>query len=244
LIYRIARLGAFVMLRNGCSALALLFCLGSNPLRADFVISFDANTQIAPGGSGFVNVYISSTTPGGQLLGQTSFELALSPTGPTGLQFQDSPPPASDPTYTNGNYVFFGQSTNEFFNIPLGTGRPAMNPPYFGFAGGDMALFIPVQVESTPKLLGMVPITAASALPGSTFTISLVPASASGASGETGFYDAAIIDGGTAQPFTSGIGTITVTATPEPSALILVGTGVGLSWLVGRRRGRATQTSL
>lgn len=229
------------MLRNGCSALALVLCLSLNPLRADFVISFDANTNIAPGSSGFVNVYIRSTTSGGQLLGQTSFELALSPTGPTGLQFQDSPPAESDPTYQNINYVFVGQSTNDFFDIPFGTVRPQMSPPpYFGFAGGDVALFNPVLVDSTPQLIGMVPITAASALPGSTFTISLVPASASGASGETGFYDASVFDGGTAQPFTSGTGIITVTATPEPSAMILVGTGVGLSWLIGRRRGRAS----
>src|SRR5262245_3615405 len=231
------------MLRNGCSALALVVCFWPNPLRADFVISFDANTNIAPGSSGFVNVYISSTTSGGQLLGQTSFELALTPTGPTGLQFQDSPPPTSDPTYANSNYVFFGQSMNEFFGLPLGTARLPMTPPYFSWAGGDIALFIPTIVDMTPKLLGMVPITAASALPGSTFTISLVPTSATGASGDTGFYDAAMVDGGTAQPFTSGTGTITVTSSPEPSALILVGTGLGLSWLVGRRRGRTAQTT-
>jgi hypothetical protein len=230
------------MLRNGCSALAVALCLWSNPLRADFVISFDPNTQIAPGGSGFVNVYISSTTPGGQLLGQTSFEFALTPTGPTRLEFQDSPPPASDPTYANSNYVFFGQSMNQFFNLPLGSGQPSGSPPFLGFAGGDMGLFVPSLVGATPQLLAMVPVTAATALspaPGSTFTISLVPTSGSGLVGNTGFFDQPQIDGGIAQPFTSGTGTITVSSTPEPSALILVGTGVGLSWLAGRRRGRA-----
>jgi hypothetical protein len=94
-------------------------------------------------------------------------------------------------------------------------------------------------------LIASVPITTLTGLPpgdGDTFTISLVPASATGFSGQTGFADGL----GFYQPFTSGIGTITITgitASPEPSALILVGTGVGLSWLVGRRRGRAAPTT-
>src|SRR5262245_56761804 len=115
------------MFRIGCSALVLVLTLGSNPVRADFVIRFDSNTNITAGSSGFVNVYISSNTSGGQLLGQTSFELALSPTGPTGLQFQDSQPGALDPTYANSNYVFVGQSLNGFANLRLGTVRPPMS---------------------------------------------------------------------------------------------------------------------
>lgn len=232
------------MLRNSCSALALVLCLWSNPLRADFVVSFDANTTIAPGSSGFVNVYIHSTTSGGQTLSQTSFELALTPTSPTRLEFQDSPLPESDPTYSNPNYVFAGgtsvnqtQPGNPIFR--LGTVRNS--PTNDHWAGGDLSFLFAV-VGATPQLLGMVPVTTVSGLPpapGSTFTISLVPSSDVGLSGDTAFYDA----GGIPQPFTSSTGTITVTATPEPSALILVGTGVGLSWLVGRRRGRVTQPS-
>jgi len=229
--------GAFVMLRNGCSALALVLCLTLNPLRAEFVISFDANTNIAPGGSGFVNVYISSNS-GPQTLSQTSFILSLSPTGPTRLEFQDSPPPASDPTYANSNYVFSGNnSLNQAFGAPLGT-RQSFSGTNDRFGGGDLAL-LPVVVDATAKLLGMIPVTAASGAPpapGSTFTISLVPTSGSTIIDNTGFADGI----GNWQPFTSSTGTITVTATPEPSAMILVGTGVGLSWLIGRRRGRAS----
>jgi hypothetical protein len=232
------------MLRHGCSALALLLCLGSNPLRADFVISFDPNTTIAPGSSGFVNVYISSTTPGGQTLSQTSFELALTPTSPTRLAFQDSPLPESDPTYSDPNYVFFGTSVNQtqtgnsFFR--LGTARNG-NSTNDHWAGGDMSFLFGL-VGATPQLIGKVPVTTLTGsppTPGSTFTISLVPTSGVGLSGDTAFYDGI----GVPQPFTSGTGTITVSSSPEPSALILVGTGVGLSWLVGRRRGRAPQTT-
>jgi len=228
------------MLRNGCSALAVALCLWTNPLRADFVISFDANTQIAAGSSGFVNVYISSTNPGGQPLNQTSFELALTPSGSTRLEFQNSPAPGSDPTYNDPNYVFTGgNSLNQFFGLPLGSAQTS-SAQNDRFAGGDLAL-LDVMVGATPKLMGMIPITAVTGLPpasGDTFTVSLVPTSAPGNSGQTGFADTV----GGFQPFTSGIGTITITgitASPEPSALILVGTGVGLSWLVGRRRGRA-----
>ena len=102
---------------------------------------------------------------------------------------------------------------------------------------GMTADFSAVLVDATPKLMAMVPVTTVTGLPpapGATFTISLVPPSGSGFSGQTGFFDLF----GFPQPFTSGTGTITVTASPEPSALILVGTGVGLSFLVGRRRGR------
>src|SRR4051812_36745861 len=220
------------MLRHGCSALALLFCLGSNPLRADFVISFDPNTTIAPGSSGFVNVYISSTTPGGQTLSQTSFELALTPTSPTRLEFQDSPPPSSDPTFSNPNYVFFGNSFTQNLNsplFPLGTAQTS-SAPNDHWAGGDAADLGFSNVGSTPQLIAMVPVTTVTGLPptpGSTFTISLVPASDSGFSGQTGFFDGF----GIPQPFSSGTGTITVSSSPEPSALILVGTGVGLSYV-------------
>jgi hypothetical protein len=217
-------------------------CVWSNPLRADFVVSFDANTSIAAGSSAFVNVYISSTTPGGQVLQQTSFEFALSPSTPSRLEFMDSPPPASDPTYANSNYVFFNNSLNQIFGAPLGTAGTA-SAPNDRFAGGDFGL-LPVLVDANPKLLAMVPVTTVSGLPpapGETFTIGLVPASGSNLEGNTGFSD-----GSFWQPFSSGIGTITITgitASPEPSALILVGTGVGLSWLVGRRRGRAAPTT-
>jgi hypothetical protein len=233
------------MLRNNCSALAVALCLCSNPLRADFVISFDPNTNIAPGGSGYVNAYISSTTPGGQTLSQTSFEFALSTTGGTRLEFMSSPAPASDPTFSNPNYVFAGNSFSESNGFPLGSVQTA-SAPNDRFAGGDFpADFGFTVIDAMPKLIASVPITTLTGLPpgdGDTFTISLVPASGSGFTGQTGFFDA--LNSG--QPFTSGIGTITITgitASPEPSALILVGTGVGLSWLVGRRRGRAAPTT-
>src|SRR5205823_927345 len=135
--------GALVMLRNGCSALALVLCLWPSPLRADFLISFDANTQIAPGSSGFVNVYISSDTPGGQTLSRTGFEFALSTAGPTRLEFMDSPPPASDPTYANSNYVFFMNSLNVFTGTPLGT-KSSSSPTETNdrFTGGDRSAAI------------------------------------------------------------------------------------------------------
>jgi len=233
------------MLRTSCSALVVALCLWSNPLRADFVISFDPNTNIAPGSTGFVNVYISSTVPG-QTLSQTSFEFALSTTGGTRLEFMNSPAPASDPTFSNPTYVFAGNSFSESNGIPLGSAQTASGPND-RFAGGDFPadFFSFAFVDATPKLIASVPITTITGLPpgdGDTFTISLVPASGSGLAGQTGFFDAL----GAGQPFTSGIGTITITgitASPEPSALILVGTGVGLSWLVGRRRGRAVPTT-
>ena len=230
------------MPRYAYPALALLLCLGSNPARADFLISFDPNTNIAPGGSGFVNVYISSDAVGGQNLFFAGFEFALTPTGPTRLEFQDSPPASSDPTFANPNYVFFNNSVAQAGNSQLGTAN-SVNGTNDRFVGMDFAADgLGVTVDATPKLLAMVPVTAATGLPpapGSTFTISLVPPAAPGPSDNTGFAD----NVGNFSPFLSGTGTITVTATPEPSALILVGAGVGLSMLAGRWRGRASQTT-
>src|SRR5439155_25937169 len=167
--------GAFPMLRYAYPALALLLCLGSNPARADFLISFDPNTNIAPGGSGLVNVYISSDALGGQNLFFAGFEFALTPTGPTRLEFQDSPPASSDPTFANPNYVFFNNSVAQAGNSQLGTAN-SVNGTNDRFVGMDFAADgLGVTVDAIPKLLAMVPVTAATALPpapGSTFTIS------------------------------------------------------------------------
>lgn len=227
------------MTRSSSSALALLLFLSPGSLQADFLISFDPNTLIAAGGSGYVNVYISSDAVGGQTLNNTNFEFALTTAGSTRLEFTNSPSPSSDPTFANGNYVFFSDSGAQANNFPLGTAT-TNTVPNDRFLGGDLTQSgSDVLVTSTARLLAMVPVTAATGLPpagGDTFTISLVPttgAGGAGPDGNSGFGDSS----GNFFPFTSTTGTITVTATPEPSALVLVGTGIGLALLIGRRRG-------
>lgn len=224
--------------RKGGLALVFMVCVGWIPAHADFIISFDPNTFISSGGSGYVNVYISSDAIGGQTLNNTNFEFALSTAGSTRLEFNNSPPPSSDPTFANSNYVFFGDSGAQANNFPLGTAT-TIAVPNDRFLGGDFTQSgSDVLVTSTARLLAMLPVTAITGLPptgGDIFTISLVPNSGAGGAGldgNSGFGDSS----GNFFPFTSTSGTITIT--PEPSALVLVGTGVGLALLVGRRRAR------
>jgi hypothetical protein len=228
------------MARNGCSALILMVCVCLTPAHADFLISFDPNTFISSGGSGYVNVYISSDAVGGQTLNNTNFEFALSTAGTTRLEFTNSPSPSADPTFANGNYVFAGDSGAQANNLPLGTAS-TNTVPNDRFIGGDFTQSgSNVLVTTAAQLLAMLPVTAVTGLPpvgGDTFTISLVPASGSGFSGNTGFGDSS----NGFFPFTSAAGTITIT--PEPSALVLVGAGVGLALLVGRRRSRSCKAA-
>lgn len=220
-------------MRNvGLVVAALVFVL---PARADFLISFDANTDIAPGSTGYVNVYISSTNVLPQPLQNTAFEFRITTAGATRLEFMNSPAPASDPALSNTNYVFVGDSYSLINNEPVGAASTT-TVPNDTFIGGDLTNSgSNVSVGTTARLLAMLPVTAATALPptlGNTFTISLIPSSGSGFVGNTGFGDASL----NFADFISGTGNVTIAAVPEPGTLVLVGLGVGVSFLGGWRR--------
>ena len=233
--------------RNAILAVLLCVSLGSAvAARADFDITVGSLT-LAPGGSGLLPVYINSNAMGGQDLAAAGFTLQITTSGPTQLDFQNSPAAASDPTFTNASppYVFLGNSADLTFStmmppipIPLGTASMTV-VPNDTFIGGDATYDgTNVTVGATNDLLGYVPVTANTILPpvpGDTFTVSLVPTadgSPIAADGNTGFQNMA----GNFFPYSSTSGTVTISSVPEPGSIVLL--VIGLAAFAGGRRFR------
>lgn len=191
------------------------------------------NSLVSTGGPiDYLPVYIRNTS-GVVNLAATSFEFQITTSGSTPLQFVNSPDPALDPTFSDPNYVFFGASGDQAFDVPLGT---AIAPDTF--FGGDEANNSPdffVSLDTTPKLLGLLPVTTLSdsAPPaGDLFAVSLLPYSTSNPI--TAFTDDNANSLSIApESFTPGQATVT----PEPSTLTLAMLGMA-GWAVAARRSR------
>src|SRR5262245_32588881 len=83
--------------------LAIAIAVGLPALaRGDFVVRIEDKAS-ASADTAFVDVFISSDNPNGDLLASFGFEFLISPTGPRRLEFV-SPP--SDSQLTQPNYVF------------------------------------------------------------------------------------------------------------------------------------------
>ena len=204
-------------------SLVLAACLGlfaTPAANANYLITV-GNISISPGTTGYLPVYIAGGVSQG--LASTSLEFRITTGGSTRLEFLSSPAPALDPTFTDVNYVFFGNSLDETFDLPLGTASLSV-VPNDTFIGGDATSdFSDVPVATSDLLLAWLPITTLTAVPpvaGDTFTISLVPVSASGLDGNTGFADSS----GEYATFSSQPGTVTVV--PEPSSWLLAILGI------------------
>ena len=222
--------------RNQILVLALGMCLAfAGFTRGDIVVTV-GNTDLGAGSSGYVPVYISSTD--GDQVALTSFQFQITTAGATHLWFTNSPVPSSDPTYSNPNYIFFGNSGNQTTNTSNGSyGQIVL--PHDSFTGGDNTNdFSNVTVSNAgTTLLYDLPVTALSDAPaaaGDTFTISLVPASGSASTsvdGNTGFTDNSFSN---YAAFSSVSGTVTITPAPLPKPLAALGVLLGLLAIVGR----------
>ena len=212
------------------TCLALTYCAAE--LQAGILVSV-GNSLVSTGGPiDYLPVYIRSTA-GTVNLAATSFEFQITTNGSTPLQFVNSPDPAFDPTFSDPNYVFFGASGDQAFDVPLGT---ALTPDTF--FGADEANNSPdffVSLGTTPELLGLLPVTTLSnsAPPGGDlFAVSLLPYSVSNPI--TSFTDDNANSLSIApDSFTPGQATVT----PEPSTLTLAMLGMA-GWAVAARRRR------
>ena len=79
-------------------------------VRADFIVTI-SDVSLQPNSTSLLPVYISSTA--GQPLANTNFEFVITTTGPTRLEFANSPDPSSDPTFAAPGYVFAGNSGDQ-----------------------------------------------------------------------------------------------------------------------------------
>lgn len=211
----------------------------SPPIRGDFIIIVpDYFFQAGVSSTAYIPVYIRWSGAGPATLANTSFEFRLTSTGPTQLSFMNSPAPVSDPTFSNANYVFFGDSFDVAFSQVLGTAHTS-GGGYSNdtFIGGDSTNSgVDVTLTTADRLLAMLPVTTSTGLPpaeGDLFTLSLVPASAPGFSGHTGFGDSSP----NFWPYSSFSGRVSVVPEPATLAVSLVG-GLGLLVYMGGRKWR------
>jgi hypothetical protein len=199
----------------------ILVAMISSPASAGIIVDIQDAT-IAAGGTGFVDVLISST--GSDDLASFGFEFQISaPTVNGALRFSavqsDSETTAQSPL--DYDYVFLGDSIN------FSAVRP--DPDEQRLVGGDAAS-ANVSITGTQLLMARLEIEHVTGTPlaavGEMFTVSLLPGPS------TEFFDQ---DWNSVNLFSSSSGTIIITsaaAVPEPGAasVLLASSVVGLWW--------------
>jgi hypothetical protein len=219
--------------RVGIWCLVYVLAAFAIPARAGFVISI-GSTSVPHGGTGSVDVLLSSTASAASpdQLNNLAFKLEI--TGPNELQFS----PTQSFSYLNSSqYVFSGDSTDQKTSIPGGsvTTTTYANDSFAGsdstFSGNPVSL----SAASGSLLLARLSLGAAITNVGDSYTISLVPPSGDGSmsSSMLTFFD--VINSSTgvetsAVPFSSTPGTVMITASavPEPASLVSALTALAL----------------
>ncbi len=210
------------------AALIFLTCSGSRTVNADLALSMTPNAaSYNVGDTGFIDVLISSNSADAL----DSYLYGLNITGGTGVVFSD---PQSEAFLSDGNYVFFGRSSN--VNIPLpatavsgggstiSVGDVSYDPASLPFPGDPLPFVLPG--AGLPALLARIEFEAVSA---GVFNVDFDPGST--------FSDVAFANFN----FTSAGTSITVNAAavPEPGTITLVCvTGLAAGIMKYRRRRR------
>jgi len=225
----------------------ILLGLTATRARAGVIIALD-NVTVAPGGTGTMDIAVTSNSLASDTLSQ--FSLALQITQKPGTTSFLTFTGGVDP-YNNPNYVFSGESFN------VNNGLPFWGPPfttiytYDSISGGDAAnplgtfVTIPSTVGEPNSLLATVQFQALGTNPGDQFQISLVPPTYDPSNVSTQFDD----QNGALLNYTSTGGTVTITSVvPEPSSLTVVAlSGLsGLLWCCwrGRKQGQSKNSPL
>ena len=215
------------MILNRLAAFALILTIGTlvaAPCRADFIVTV-GDLSLAERGTGFVDVMIRSDSVLGDPLNFASFQFEISTVGATRLEFVD---PQLDSQLGDSDYVFFGDSFNENFSLPVGSVSTNL-VPNDTFTGGDNTLSGSDVVVTTDRLLARLYVTAATTLSpgmGETFTIHVV-------SGPMTSFEST----GGVVAYTSIDGTVNIVV-PEPSTFCLWAGAAAVGMLkLWRRRG-------
>ncbi|WP_148596839.1 PEP-CTERM sorting domain-containing protein [Aquisphaera giovannonii] len=201
------------------------------PARADLVISI-GDATVAQGGTGTLNVYLSSTADASapDVINNYAFLIQITANTAGNLAFSSS----QGFGYLNdGSYVFFGNSADYVAGLmsppPVGGTPSTTDYPNDSFVGFDTTNdFSPVALSSSsgPVLLASLSLDASITSEGESFTVSLVPNAGDGSSGSgSGTYFDVVDDGFSEQSavsYTSTSGTVTITAAvPEPASASL-----------------------
>jgi len=225
----------------GCLALVLA-CSLAIPARAGLVVSV-GSTSINQGGTGSIDVYLSSTADPTMpdLINDYTFTLQIMPTGPGELQFST----AQSFGYLNQpQYVFSGDSADYVFGTSFpppvgGFGFPTVyaNDSFLGFDNTNSFNPVSLSTLSGQVLLATLSLDATITSMGETFTVGLVPSSGDGsmAGNASSYFNVVDSDFNelSAVPFTSTAGTVTITASaiPEPASIISGLTGAAIVFL-------------
>lgn len=208
-----------------------LSCICNGGANAGLFISI-ANTTIAPGGSGSVDVTVQSDAASGDLLSQFGFEFRISTLGATQLDFAN---PQGDSELGDATYIFSGDSLAN--TAPPVGAVISVVVPNDAFVGGDATFSgVDVTVGTSARLLARLDLATLTALPpadGDSFSIELI-------AGQNTFFQDSEFRG---IVFQSSAGTITV-AVPEPSGAVLLICGLSCLVLTILLRGGARRASI
>ncbi len=216
-----------------CIALAFF----AAPARADLVLSI-GTTTITPGGTGEIDVYLTSNASAASpdLINNYGFQLQITNDGTDGTQLAFSTSQNFgyvSNTSLNPAYVFLGDSTAAQSVPPFIGGPPTQTMyPNDTFTGADSTFSgNPVSLSAgTTYLLAVLSVTASTPAPpmaGDSFTISLLPQVGDGSANTNPFtyFDNFNFNTGTetsATQFTSTSGGVNViaAAVPEPASIV------------------------
>jgi hypothetical protein len=228
-----------------------LLSLVAAPARAGLVVSI-GSTSIVQGGTGSIDVYLSSTASPSMpdQINDYSFTLQILPEGTGNLEFSAS---QSFGYLNSSQYVFFGDSADYIAGTisppPVGgfsftSSGGYNNDSFLGFDNTHSFNPVSLSTSSGQVLLATLSLDASITSAGETFTIALVPDMGSGSSngGASTYFN--VVDSNfnelSAVPFTSSSGAVTIitSAVPEPASIVGCLTAAAIAFLASRRHRR------
>ncbi len=209
----------------------LLIAGSASAARADLVVTIDSTT-VAAGGTGVLDVYISSTASRfhPDRINDYAFTLQIRATTAGELMFSSS---QSFGYLNNSNYVFYNNSADYEAGSPYygGTAFTSMtgytNDSFLGFDNTNNLHPVSLSSSSGEVLLAQISLSALPGYtsPGETFTVSLVPHSSHHHHESSSTYFNVVnhdFEQISAVPFTSHSGTVTIgpASVPEPTSIV------------------------
>jgi hypothetical protein len=202
------------------------------PAQAGLVLSI-ADATVPEGGTGTLDVYLSSTAPSNMpdQFNNYAFTLQITPTTVGNLAFSNN---QSFGYLNSSNYVFFGNSADYIAGLssppPFG-GTPLTsvyaNDSFLGFDSTNDLIQVSLSSNSGKVLLASLTLDGSITSVGESFTVSLVPGSGDGSSSTNPNMYFNTVDRANNQvsfvSFDSSSGTVTITpaaSVPEPGSMI------------------------